>query len=97
MCYHLSDSLTAEERMDILSTQFSIEMTDKIESEVATMCNLSQGIEDRGIKKGIEIGEEKTFLKAARNLIQQKNWDKIEALKIVGVPEQELSKYIALL
>ena len=34
------------------------------------MCNLSQGIEDRGIQKGIEKGMEKGLLKAAKNLMK---------------------------
>ena len=56
------------------------------------MCNLSQGIEDRGIQKGIEKG----LLKAAKNLMKLYNWSKEQALRSVGVPEQELFKYLAM-
>lgn len=60
------------------------------------MCNLSQGIEDRGIQKGIEKGMEKGLLKAAKNLMKLYNWSKEQALRSVGVPEQELYKYLAM-
>ena len=33
-------------------------MTEKFETEVEYMCNLSDGVEQKGIQKGIEIGIE---------------------------------------
>ena len=34
-------------------------MTEKIEEGVVTMCNLSDGVEQKGIEKGIRIGIER--------------------------------------
>ncbi|MCD8021300.1 MAG: Rpn family recombination-promoting nuclease/putative transposase [Clostridiales bacterium] len=52
----LSSELDAEEKKQILQDDYSIAMTKKIESEVSEMCNLSKGVEERGISKGITIG-----------------------------------------
>ena len=41
-----------KEKGQILENDFSIKMTQSIESEVSLMCNLSKGIEERGIEKG---------------------------------------------
>jgi len=36
----------------MLAEEYNIPATDKLKSEVVNMCNLSQGIEDKGIAKG---------------------------------------------
>ena len=41
-----------KEKGQILENDFSIKMTQSIESEVSLMCNLSKGIEERGNEKG---------------------------------------------
>ena len=46
----------AEEKKAILEEEFEIEMTRTLESEVQTMCNLSKGVEERGIAIGMERG-----------------------------------------
>lgn len=48
-----------KEKGQILEEDFSIKMTQSIESEVSLMCNLSKGIEERGIEKGRQEGIEK--------------------------------------
>ena len=68
------------------------------------MCNLSQGIEDRGIQKGIEKGIEKGKLQgkiegkieSATALMKFQNLTKEQALKAIGITEQELPKYLAM-
>jgi len=50
----LSEEVKASEKLEILTRQFRIPATKNLENEVHNMCNLSQGIEDRGIRKGIK-------------------------------------------
>ena len=50
----LSSDKKAKEKKEILENDFQIPMTEKIEAEVEYMCNLSDGVEQRGIEKGIE-------------------------------------------
>ena len=47
------------EKKRILSENYNIAMVEEMESEVSTMCNLSDAIEDRGIQKGEAIGIKK--------------------------------------
>ena len=55
----LSSDKDADEKKEILENEFQIPMTEKMEMEVETMCNLSDGVEQKGIEKGIVIGIEK--------------------------------------
>ena len=52
----LIDNLGSSEKRDKLSNEFNVEITPELEKGVADMCNLSAGIEKRGIEKGIEKG-----------------------------------------
>lgn len=50
--------LTKQEKRQILTDEFDIEITPELEKGVDKMCNLSEGIEKNGIDKGITIGRE---------------------------------------
>ena len=52
-----STETNLKEKQEILEQEFSIGMTQTMESEVSLMCNLSQGIEEKGIQKGIQEGK----------------------------------------
>ena len=54
----LSSEMHADEKKDILENEFQIPMTERMEEEVEFMCNLSDGVEQRGIQKGIKLGIE---------------------------------------
>ena len=45
---------TAEEKSEILRRKFDIEVTAEMEEELRTMCNLSEGIYERGMAQGAE-------------------------------------------
>ena len=50
---------TALERSRILEGKFGIPMTEKLETEVSEMCNLSQGLLEEGREEGLAKGLEK--------------------------------------
>ena len=52
----LSSDKNVKEKKVILENEFQIPMTEKMEEEVEYMCNLSDGVEQKGVQKGIEIG-----------------------------------------
>lgn len=52
------NELSAREKKDILERDFNIPMTETFESEVDDMCNLSQGVAEEAMQKGIEKGIE---------------------------------------
>jgi len=47
----LSSDKKAQEKKEILENEFDIPMTEKMEAEVEYMCNLSDGVEQKGIEK----------------------------------------------
>ena len=48
----LSETLREEEKLNILKNEYHIPMEKSIEEDVKVMCNLSEGIEERGIMQG---------------------------------------------
>ncbi len=54
----LSAEKTAAEKKEMLSEEFYIDMTEEIDQEVSRMCNLSEGIFEKGIQAGIARGME---------------------------------------
>ena len=65
----LDSEKEAEEKKKILQDDFDIAMTKTLESEVSAMCNLSKGVEERGIAIGLERGIEITTINAIRNVL----------------------------
>lgn len=61
-----SGERSAEEKKAVLSEEFQIDVTEEIEQEVGVMCNLSDGL----IEKGIEKGEERGMMKTLFSLVK---------------------------
>lgn len=77
----LSQDRTADEKRNILEDKFHVPMTEQFESEVQEMCNLSEGVYEKGLERGIEC--------VARNMIRaDKPYDEIEIL--TGIPYEDL-------
>lgn len=51
------------------------------------MCNLSKGVEEKGIQKGI--------LLSIRNLMETMRWSVEQAMEGLKIPEEEKSKYFS--
>jgi hypothetical protein len=49
------------------------------------MCNLSKGVEEKGITRGI--------LSSIRNLMESMSWSAEQAMNALKIPEEERSKY----
>lgn len=52
----LSSDIGAEEKENILSEQYGIESTIKMEKEMRLMCNLSDLVEERATERGMAKG-----------------------------------------
>ena len=68
----LSSDKKAKEKKEILENEFQIPMTEKMETEVEHMCNLSDGVEQKGIQKGIEQGIEQANRTVVINMLKEK-------------------------
>lgn len=93
----LSSTTKPAEKKRILEKEFEISMTKNMESEVNDMCNLSQGIEERGIAIGEKRGEERERVKSLKNLMNSTGWDIQKAMEMLGMDTEELEKYKMLL
>lgn len=83
-----SSDLSAQERLDIMKNDFNIKITKNIEEEVTSMCNVSYGIERRGIEKNTV-----TLLK---NVMNNLHLTLEQAMKALGIPESDYPKYRSL-
>ncbi|MCD8020828.1 MAG: hypothetical protein LUF92_14995 [Clostridiales bacterium] len=91
----------AEEKKRVLREDFSIAMTKRIESEVSEMCNLSKGVEELGISKGITIGRTEGITigrtegvtigiaRDIRNLMDNEGWTVERAMSALRVSKEE--------
>ena len=97
----LSSEAGEEEKKRVLENDFNIPMTQTLESEVRAMCNLSQGVMEKGIeqgiKQGVEQGKAEGFLAAIQNLMASMGWSAEQAMEALRVPEAERQKYSGLL
>lgn len=53
----LSNELTATEKLNIIRNEYDIPIEEKFREEVDIMCNLSQGVKEKGIAIGEERGK----------------------------------------
>ncbi len=106
----LSSSIEVKKKKEILKHNFNIEMTKTMEREVSLMCNLSKGIEEKGIaigfKRGLEQGMERgmeqgmeqgtidALLSSLRNLMENTGWSLEQSMSVLNVPENLRSELI---
>lgn len=89
----LSSEKEPEEKKKILQEDFDIEMTKTLESEVLSMCNLSKGVEEKGIAIGIEREREAGTLRAIESLMDTLKLTAEQAMAALKVPENEKARY----
>lgn len=92
--------LTKQEKRQILTEEFDVEITPELEKGVEKMCNLSEGIEQKGIAKGIEIGQaegrkqgqEDEKLASARRMIAKGKFTAEDISESVDLPLERVKK-----
>jgi len=83
----LSEEVKASEKLEILTRQFRIPATKNLENEVHNMCNLSQGIENKGIRKGIKQG-----IKQERERAEQNEFETAKRFLAMGLTIEDVAK-----
>ena len=78
---------SAEEKSKILRKKFDIEVTAEMEEELRTMCNLSEGIYERG--------RDDERVAAIRNVMASLRVSVQRAMEILCIPKEEQKKYAA--
>lgn len=89
----LSTERSTEEKKKILQEDFDIEMTQELEREVSEMCNLSDGVEQKGIAKGITKG----IMFSIQSLMESMGWTIEQAMDALQIPIEERNGYVNLL
>lgn len=89
----LSSETGIAEKRQVLQHDFDVPMTETLEAEVQAMCNLSQGVEEKGRIKGRTEG----LLSSIRSLMANTGWPLEKAMEILEVPEMDRPKYADLL
>ena len=85
----LSNETSEAEKRKILQDDYDIQMTQTMEREVSVMCNLSKGVEERGVTKGI--------VASIKNLVKNMGVSVEQAMSVLEIPETERQKYMDLL
>lgn len=85
----LANKEEASERKRILQEEFDIVMTETLDREVSGMCNLSEGVFERGWNEATL----KTKLEAIRNLMGKLKLSAEESMDILEIPETEREWY----
>jgi len=97
----LGSETNVAEKRKILQDEYHIQMTQKLESEVSGMCNLSKGVLEKGRTEGLEQGLVKGHMERALsdlcNLMETMNWSMEQAMAALKVPETERQNYMELL
>ena len=89
----LSNETSEVEKRKILQDDYDIQMTQTMEQEVSVMCNLSKGVEEKGMAKGMTNG----ILASIKNLVKNLGMSVEQAMSVLEVPEAERQNYRDLL
>ncbi len=89
----LSNETGEAEKRKILQDDYNIQMTQAMQREVSVMCNLSKGVEEKGIAKG----HAERALSDLRNLMETLGLTIEQAMAALKVPENERQNYMDLL
>ena len=76
-----------------IQEEFNSKMTQELERERTEMCNLSEGVEQKGIAKGIAKG----ITASIRNLMESMGWSIEQAMDALQIPTEERNGYLNML
>lgn len=85
-----SNNLSGKEKVKLLDEEINIQINDEIREELDIMCNLSYGIEERGIERGIERGMERGRLKTIADCLM--NGTAHDAKRLLNATNEEIQK-----
>lgn len=89
----LSSEAGIVEKRQVLQHDFDIPMTETLEAEVQAMCNLSQGVEEKGRIRGRAEG----IAASIRSLMDSMDWTMEQAMTALKISEEDRPQYAKLL
>lgn len=85
----LSEETLPGEKKRTLREEFGIPMTNKLEGDVDAMCNLSKGVFDKGVNRGVDQGK----IESIKNLMNNSGWDIDKCMTMIDIPENKKKVY----
>ncbi len=100
-----SNETSVTEKRKILQDEYNIPMTQTLNQEVSSMCNLSEGVMRKGVAKGIAKGRAEGIAKgraegivsSIRSLMETLDFSAEQAMAALKIPEAERQSYLDLL
>lgn len=92
-----SQDTSAAQKRKILQDDCGIQMTQRLETEMSNMCNLSKGVIDKSLAQGREKGILENTLSSIQNLMETLGLSAAQAMAALKVPEPDRQKYMDLL
>ena len=101
----LSSQTDAVQTKQIMRDEFGIPITEEMERTVTEMCNLSEGVENRGIAKGLAKGRAEGrvegraegLMDSLHNLMDSMGWTIEQAMSALKISDEDRQKYQELL
>ena len=97
----LSPEAGEAKKRQVLEDEFDIPMTETLETEVQQMCNLSEGVLERGLAKGRAEGRaegrSEGFLASIRSLMASMGWSMEQAMDALQLSDDDRAKCAKLL
>ena len=92
-----SNETSVTDKKKILEDEYDIPMTQKLDEEVSSMCNLSEGVMRKGVAKGMAKGITERTLSNLQSLMKNMGLSIEQAMAVLEVPEGERQGYRDLL
>jgi len=88
-----SNETSVTDKKKLLEDEYDIPMTQKLDEEVSSMCNLSEGVMRKGVAKGVTKG----VLSSIQSLMKNMDLSEEQAMALLDIPENERQGYRDLL
>ena len=88
----LSQDLTVDEKLNIIGNEYDIPIEENFRKDVSVMCNLSQGIEEKGIAIGREKGRIEGRIEGEAGLILKMYKNGLSAEQIASATDKPLEE-----
>ena len=90
-------TMESEKKISILEKEYGIEINERIEKEVNSMCNYSQLIKEEGRSEGILLGETNGRIQglfaSICSLMENLKIDIYEAMRLLNIPKKDYQMF----
>ncbi len=93
----LSQELSVDEKLNIIGNEYNIPIEENMRKDVSAMCNLGEGIEEKGIAKGREAGREEGRIEGEASLILKMHKNGLSAEQIASATDKTIEEVEAII